>query len=122
MANLSTYGAAQAAAAFPNGVYLALGTGQSAAGLLGEPSGGGYARQAVTLSTVTNAKKNAAGASTFGPASLNHGTLTHGALYDAASGGNCLAVGALTAAVSLNSGDSVSIAQNDFTLTFATAA
>lgn len=125
MANLTTYGAARAAAGnsvMPaSGLYLALGTGQQAAGLLGEPAGGGYARQPVALTVSGAQARNASGAITFSGFTQNLGNFTHWALFDAAGGGNCVWVGALAATVNLLAGGSVTIAPNNLTLSFATA-
>lgn len=66
---------------------------------LAEPTGGGYARKATT-----NADWNAASGGsrtnsvvfTFDPATGSWGTLTHVCIFDALTGGNLIASGALT--------------------------
>ncbi|MBP0446732.1 hypothetical protein J8J14_18310 [Roseomonas sp. SSH11] len=96
------------APAQPGAVYAALGTGGSAAaGLAGEPAGGGYARQRVTF-TGSGAQRNAE-AIRFAFSGIA-GTLTHVALYDAASGGNALLVSPLDAPVAMTGAGTVTVA------------
>lgn len=92
----------------PGNVFAALGTGGSAAaGLTGEPVGNGYARQRVTF-TGTGAQRNAEAIRfVFSTAA---GTLSHVALYDAASGGNPLLVSPLNAAVTMTGAGTVTLA------------
>lgn len=77
-----------------------------------EPSGGAYARVAVTNSpanwpaAVGGAKANGT-AVTFPQATAGWGTLTHAFVSDAASGGNILAAGALATSRSVNPGDTL---------------
>lgn len=126
MANLTLYGAGRAASGnsvMPaSGLYLALGTGQSQSGLIGEPAAGGYARQPAGLTVSGAQARNAAAAVSFAGFTQNLGNFTHWALFDAATGGNCVWVGTLAATVNIQAGGSVTIAQNDLTLSFATAA
>lgn len=79
----------------PVAFYLGLGTGADAAGLTGEPAGMGYARQAVAFSVIANQGANT-GVAAFGPALAPWGMITHGAIFDAPTGGNMLAWGELT--------------------------
>ena len=80
--------------------YVGLSTADpldTAAGLA-EPSGNGYARVATTGSTWEAAASGAiqnASAITFPTATGSWGTVTHFALFDAATSGNMLAHGAL---------------------------
>ncbi|SHJ58009.1 hypothetical protein SAMN02745194_02891 [Roseomonas rosea] len=92
----------------PTTVYAALGTGGSAAaGLTGEPVGQGYARQRVTF-TGSGAQRNAEAIRfVFSAAS---GTMSHVALYDAASGGNPLLVSPLDAPVAMTGAGTVTVA------------
>jgi hypothetical protein len=102
----------------PTAWYLGVGTGNTDAGLTGEPSGDGYARQQVAF-TVTDAVASLVDAETFGPASGAWGTIASAAIFDAATGGNCLAVGALTASRVVESGDSLTVAAGAVTFTVA---
>jgi hypothetical protein len=100
--------------ALPNTVWLGLGTGGSdAAGLTGEPVGGGYARQQVSF-TGTGLQRNAAALRfTFtAPA----GTLTHLGLFDAPAGGNALTWSALGTPATLNAPGTLSIPAESLTL------
>jgi hypothetical protein len=82
----------------PASVYLALGTGVTDAGLSGEPSGNGYGRQAITFAAAASRAVAQNADVTFGPVTTTSwGTITHWAVYDAASGGNCMATGLFAA-------------------------
>lgn len=112
----------------PATVYIALctadptdaGTGST----ITEPSGGSYARVSVTNSG-TNWDTASGGATanktafTFPTATASWGTITHFAIIDAASGGNMLMHGALTASKAVGSGDTpkFNIGAIDITLT-----
>ncbi len=94
----------------PTTVYLALFTSATADDGTGtEVSGGAYARQAVTFGAptdVSGAKQVAnSSAVTFPIATANWGTISHGALYDAASGGNMLLQAALSVSRTINTND-----------------
>ncbi len=65
---------------------------------LAEPSGGGYARKAVTFGAAANGQVSNNAAVTFPESTAAWGTITHFAVFDAATGGNMLAHGALTTA------------------------
>ena len=84
----------------PPTIYVALSTADpldDASGL-SEPSGNGYARvqtSASDWSPASGGSLNNAGDITFGAATGSWGTITHFALFDAATGGNMLAYGAL---------------------------
>lgn len=89
-------------------VYLALGTGASATGMTGELSGNGYARQAITFNVAASRATTNATSVTFGPnTTTDWGTITHGGIYDASSGGNCLYAGALESAKAITVGSSI---------------
>jgi len=124
MANFSDYGE-QLVASFvfttgtatrPTAWYLGVGTGNTDAGLTGEPSGDGYARQQVTF-TATDGVATLADAVAFGPATGNWGTIASAAIFDAATSGNVLAVGPLAASRVIESGDSLTVAASAITFT-----
>jgi hypothetical protein len=101
----------------PTAWYLGVGTGHSDAGLTGEPSGNGYARQQVVFS-VTGSVATLSGAEIFGPCvTAGWGVIASAAIFDAATGGNCLAVGALTASRTIEIGDSLTVADGAVTFT-----
>lgn len=104
----------------PTTVYLALFTAVSdaEAGTGTEVAVSGYARQAVTFDAPSNGATANASAVTFGPLS-DSGTVTHAALFDAASAGNALtAIKALAAGKAWTDGDLIQFAAGnvDFTL------
>jgi hypothetical protein len=126
MSGWGTQGANLALAAALNGGtnrWLGLGTGIGAGGvLLGEISGGNYSRAALGSVTVTaNAATNAA-TITFPTPNASLGTFTHAAVFDAASGGNVIASGALLAPVDWISGTPVAIQAGDADFTGVLAA
>ena len=102
----------------PSNIYVALSTTDptdSGSGI-SEPSGGSYARKstapadwdAAVSGTVDNAN-----AITFVEATGSWGTITHFALYDALTGGNMLAHGALATSKIIDDGDVASFAAGD---------
>jgi len=102
----------------PSNIYVALSTTDptdSGSGI-SEPSGGSYARKstapadwdAAVSGTVDNAN-----AITFVEATGSWGAITHFALYDALTGGNMLAHGALTTSKIIDDGDVASFAAGD---------
>lgn len=89
----------------PSGLYLALFTSDPGeTGASGEVSGNAYARQSFA-GTVTGDTFTATGNIDFPAATGSWGTITHCAIFDAVSGGNMLAGGALTTSRSIGSGD-----------------
>ena len=102
----------------PPAIHLALSTadpGDDGTGL-SEPSGDGYDRAVTSPADWSLASGGAlanADAIEFPEASGAWGTVTHFALFDAASGGNLLAHGALAQAKAIGSGDSVRFAAGD---------
>jgi hypothetical protein len=56
-------------------------------GVLTEPVGGGYARQAVSGQDLGNGQITLSAGMTFGPASASWGTIGEFAIFDAAAGG-----------------------------------
>jgi hypothetical protein len=100
-----------------------------------EVSGGAYARVAVTSSLANWAGTQAAGSTdassgtggqtsnnaaiTFPTPTAGWGTVTHFAIYDAASAGNELFWGALTIAKTINQADTVTFPAGSLSITFA---
>ena len=100
-----------------------------------EVSGGNYSRVAVTSSLANWAGTQSAGSTavssgtggqtsnnnaiTFPTPSATWGTVTHFAIYDAATTGNELFWGALTISKTINSGDTVSFPAGSLAITFA---
>lgn len=78
-----------------------------------EVSGGSYARQTIAF-TVTGAQASNTAAVEFPTATASWGTITYAAIYDALSGGNLLASGALTTSKTIDSGDVFRIPAGDF--------
>lgn len=117
---------------WPTTVYVALLTAApNDAGGGTEVSGGSYARVAVTSATTAwnNTQGNTTGASTgtdgtienattitFPTPTAGWGTVTHFAVYDAASGGNLLFQAALSVSKTINNGDAVSFAAGQLSL------
>jgi len=102
--------------------YVALSTAdpKDDASGMAEPSGGSYAR-VTTSGSDWNASSGGAisnaNAITFPEATGSWGTITHFAIYDAASGGNMLFHGSLSASKSVTSGDTISFAAGDLDVT-----
>ena len=89
-----------------------------------EVSGNGYARVAATTgfpaaSGTTGAVSSNATLSFPAASGGNWGTVSHTAIYDAASAGNCIVYTALDASKAVNDGDTASFASGDVTLTIA---
>lgn len=106
-----------AAVTRPTAWYIGLFTsnpGETGAGT--EVSGGSYAREAATF-TVSGNLATTASVVEFPTATASWGTITHGAVLDAASGGNMIAYGALTTAKAIDTGDILRIPAGDFDVT-----
>jgi len=106
----------------PPTIYVGVSTadpGDSGAGLT-EPSGGGYARRQ-TMSTDWNAAADGlldnANTITFNVATGDWGTVTHFALFDAATAGNMLVHGALAQAKVITNGDTLQFVAGDLHVT-----
>lgn len=102
----------------PSTVYAALFT--SAPGEAGggtEVSGGGYARQPVSFAAAANGAASNNADIAFPVATADWGTITHVALFDAATGGNMLLYGALSVAKTIQTGDQLIIKAGDFDVT-----
>jgi hypothetical protein len=89
---------------------------------LAEPSGNGYARVSTAASdwnaaTGSPSTVDNANAITFPEATGSWGTVTHFAIFDAATLGNMLMHGSLTASKTIGSGDTASFAAGDLDVT-----
>ena len=85
------------------------------------PSGGGYARKQTAPSDWNmgaNRIIDNANAIEFAEATASWGTLSHFALFDAASGGNFLGWGALATPKAVDSGDTARFAAGDLDVSF----
>jgi acyl-coenzyme A synthetase/AMP-(fatty) acid ligase len=90
----------------PSEVYVALFTSATTgAGGGTEVSGGGYARQQVSFNAPSNGSVTNSADVTFPEATADWGTISHFAIYDAATNGNMLFHGALDTAKNVNTGD-----------------
>jgi len=102
----------------PPTIYVGLSTADPVddASGLAEPSGNSYARIAMAgadWNVASGGMLDNANDITFPEASGSWGTLTHFALFDAASGGNMLAHGSLSVSKSIGSGDTAKFATGD---------
>lgn len=106
----------------PPTIHVALSSanpGESGSGL-SEPGGNGYARVATSAgdwSAADGGLLDNADAIEFGTAAGDWGTMTHFALFDAATGGNMLAYGTLNQSKTVNGGDTVRFAAGDLEVT-----
>lgn len=102
----------------PPTIYVGLSTadpGDDGTGL-SEPSGNGYARVQTAASDWNSASGGSldnADVIEFSEATGNWGTVTHFALFDAASSGNLLAHGSLSQSKSIAGGDTARFAAGD---------
>ena len=98
----------------PATLYVGLYTSDPGEGNTGtEVSGGSYARQTIAFTVTDNQASNTA-AVEFPTASASWGTVTYAAIFDAVSGGNMMAYGALTTSKTIASGDVLRIPAGDF--------
>lgn len=86
-----------------------------------EVSTGGYARQSVTFDAATSpgGTTSNTGAVSFTASGANYGTVTHIGIFTAATGGNLLWHGALTASKTVNDGDTLEFSIGNIDLTIA---
>jgi hypothetical protein len=101
----------------PSAVYVSLHTAnpdEDASGA--EVSGGGYARQAGSLSVSGNTATTTA-AIEYATATADYGTVTHVGIWDASTSGNMLAYAALTASKTISTGDVFRIPTGDLDIT-----
>jgi hypothetical protein len=102
----------------PPTIYVGLSTaepGDDGSGL-SEPSGDGYARVQTSGSdwnAASGGQLDNANDITFPEATGSWGTVTHFALFDAASGGSMLAHGSLSGSKAIGSGDTARFAAGD---------
>lgn len=108
----------------PTNVFVALSTTAPAddGTNVTEPAAGAYARVSTAAAdwdaatgTAPVSKSNGS-VITFPAATASWGTITHFALYDASTGGNMLASGALTTSKLVDNGDTASFAAGALTL------
>ena len=118
----------------PSTLYVGLHTADPTdAGGVGELSGNGYARVALSPSASswlsTNGASSGASSGTAGTTSnnvlitfptptANWGTVTNFSIYDVLTGGNILLSGTLTSAKTVNQGDIVSFSVSSLVVTF----
>jgi len=101
-------------------VYLGLSTADpldDASGLA-EPSGNGYSRKAITFGAASSRRVMQNADITFDQATGDWGTITHWALFDAATGGNMLAHGSLASSKTVVSGNTPSVASGEVYVEF----
>lgn len=106
----------------PSATYLALFTAApSDSGGGTEVSGNGYARQAVTWDTAsgTGGTTSNTAAETFTASGGSFGAVTHIGIFDAATSGNLLWHGAMTASKTVADGDSLQFSAGAIDLTIA---
>ena len=106
----------------PTAWYVALYTAApSDSGGGTEVSTGGYARQSVALSAASSpgGTTSNSGEVSFTASGADYGTVTHMGIFDAASSGNLLWHGALTASKTVADGDTLTFAVGNIDLTMA---
>lgn len=108
----------------PATIYISLHTADPGEdGTTGEVSGNAYARASLTNNGTNfpaasgGVKATGAAASFPTPTPSGWGDVTHFALWDAATTGNCLAVSNAFAAQTINAGNTVSFASGALTIT-----
>lgn len=104
----------------PATVYLALSTAdptEDGSGLA-EPSGNNYARKAITFGVAAARMISQNADVTFNQATGPWGTITHYALFSAASGGNMMAYGQLTTAKQVVAGNTPKVANGEVDVSF----
>jgi len=107
------------AATRPTAWHVALFTaapGETGGGTELSTVGTAYARQAATFTVSGNLATNS-GAIEYPTATASWGTITHIAVFDAATGGNMLAYATLTASKTIASGDVFRIPAGDLDIT-----
>ena len=104
----------------PAAVYIGLSTASMNDDNSGtELSGSGYAREAITFAAAASASiSNNAGVE-FNSATGSWGTVSHWAIYDAATGGNQLFHGSFATPKAIATGDILKIASGALTITAA---
>lgn len=102
----------------PTTVYLSLHTADPGETGASECTGGSYARQAIAFSAASNPAGTIANSGTVTFSSMPAATVTHFAIWDASSAGNCLITGALGSSKTVGAGDTVSFAASSVVITF----
>jgi hypothetical protein len=101
----------------PASKYLALFVGDPmGGGAEVSTSGTGYARQSSAFTVASNVATNTASVE-FPAATASWGTLTHAAIYDAATGGNMLVSAPLTLSKAIATGDVFRITASNYSVT-----
>jgi len=104
----------------PTTVYVGLSTGSFGDDNSGtELSGSGYARQSISFGAAASGTASNDAAVEFPAATGSWGTVSHFGIFDAASSGNLLIHGALTASKVIETGDILKIAIGDMDITAA---
>ena len=105
----------------PSAIYLGLSTGSMGDDDSGtELSGNGYARQAITFASAASGSISSNAAVEFPAATgSSWGSISHWAIYDAASSGNQLFHGSFATAKTIAVGDILKVASGDLTITAA---
>lgn len=104
----------------PATVYMALFTSDPTDAATGtEVTGGAYARQSMAFAAPSNGASSNSADVLFPVATAGWGTITHFAIYDAATAGNMLYYGVLTTAKAISSTDQLKVAAGDITITLA---
>ena len=99
--------------------YIALSTtAPNADGTNVSEPGDTYARQSIAWNAAASRAKDNSGEIAFPEATASWGTVTHFAIYDAASGGNMLWYGTLTDARAIGAGDTPRFLAETFELSF----
>ena len=105
----------------PTAWYLALFTSNpadDASGTEVSTSGTAYARQSAAFTVSGDTASNSA-AIEFPTATASFGTVSHVAVFDAASGGNLIAYAALTSSKAIDTGDVFRVPSGDLDITLA---
>jgi len=104
----------------PTAVYVGLSTGSFNDDNSGtELSGNNYTRKAITFGAASSGTASNDAAVEFNAATGSWGAVSHFGLFDAASSGNLLIHGALTASKVIETGDILKIAIGDMDITAA---
>jgi len=110
----------RASTSAPAAVYLGLSTASMNDDNSGtELSGSGYARQAITFAAAASAAISSNAAAEFPAATGSWGSVSHWAIYDAATSGNQLFHGSFASAKTIATGDILKVASGDLTITAA---
>jgi hypothetical protein len=106
----------------PATIYLGLFTGGTlleAGTQTDEVSGGSYARELVSFAVASTGSSATDATVTFTTATASWGSITHIAIIDAATAGNVLFHGAVTAAKTIDNGDTFQVSAGNLTISLA---